>query len=45
MDDFQTFLDNTLKTQQASIQAYKLDTGKVWLKKHLNVMVYGYIRH
>ena len=33
MDDFQTFLDNTLKTQQASIQAYKLDTGKVWLKK------------
>lgn len=33
MDDFQTFLDNTLKTQQTSIQAYKLDTGKVWLKK------------
>ncbi|ENW21781.1 serine/threonine protein kinase [Acinetobacter haemolyticus] len=33
MDDFQKFLDTTVTTQQDSIQAYELSTGKVWLKK------------
>ncbi|MCU4377595.1 lipopolysaccharide kinase InaA family protein [Acinetobacter haemolyticus] len=33
MDDFQKFLDATVTTQQDSIQAYELSTGKVWLKK------------
>ncbi|MDR7015838.1 hypothetical protein [Acinetobacter sp. 3657] len=33
MDDFQKFLETTVITQQDSIQAYELSTGKVWLKK------------
>ncbi|QER38858.1 serine/threonine protein kinase [Acinetobacter suaedae] len=33
MDDFQKFLETTVTTQQNSIQAYELSTGKVWLKK------------
>ena len=33
MDDFQKFLETTVTTQQDSIQAYELSTGKVWLKK------------
>ena len=33
MDDFQEFLETALVTQQESIKAYTLDSGKVWLKK------------
>ncbi|MCH7336642.1 RIO1 family regulatory kinase/ATPase [Acinetobacter sp. NIPH 2699] len=33
MDDFHKFLETTVTTQQDSIQAYEISTGKVWLKK------------
>lgn len=33
MDDFQNFLETSLNTQRTSIQAYKIGSRKVWLKK------------
>ena len=33
MNDFQSFLDSSLASQQSSIQAYEVGSHKVWLKK------------